>query len=92
MTEDEKLMLDMLERTYKTIHIENAKREFPLNGLECELGELIAKIKGTEFDSKAMLKDRNKLKKKFGQPVSVKYKQLLAALYQLVTDHTKDVR
>ena len=86
MTENEKLMLDMLERTYETLHIENAKREFPLNGLECELGELIAKIKGTKFDSKAMLRDRNKLKRQLGKPDSVKLKELREALKQFTTE------
>ena len=87
MTENEKLMLDMLERTYLVLHEENAKREYSLDGLECEMGALIAKIKGTTFDPKAMRRDRNKLKKKFGPSDTAKLKQLKEALKKFGEEH-----
>ena len=82
MTENEKLMLDMLERLYIELHEHNAKVEFPRESLESELGHLIAKIKGTTYDYKAAKRDRAKLKKKFGKPDSVKLKELQEALKQ----------
>ena len=82
MTENEKLMLEVLERAYIEIHELNARLEFPMEGLEYDLGSTIAKVKGTTYDPKAMRRDRAKLKKSFGKPDSVKLKELREALKQ----------
>ena len=80
MTENEKLMLDMLERLYIELHEHNARVEFPREALESELGSLIAKIKRTTYDHKAAKRDRAKLKKRYGKPDSVKLKELREAI------------
>lgn len=80
MTENEKLMLEVLERAYIEIHDWNARMEFPKESIEYDVGSTIAKIKGTTYDPKAMRRDRARLKKQYGKPDSVKLKELREAL------------
>lgn len=87
MTENEKLMLEVLERAYIEIHDWNARMEFPKESIEYDVGSTIAKIKGTTYDPKAMRRDRAKLKKQYGKPDSVKLKELREALKKFVAEH-----
>ncbi len=87
MTENEKLMLEVLERAYIEIHDWNARMEFPKESIEYDVGSTIAKIKGTTYDPKAMRRDGAKLKKQYGKPDSVKLKELREALKKFVAEH-----
>lgn len=87
MTENEKLMLEVLERAYIEIHEWNARVEFPKESIEYDVGSTIAKIKGTTYDPKAARRDRAKLKKQYGKPDSVKLRELREALKKFVAEH-----
>lgn len=87
MTENEKLMLEVLERAYIEIHDWNARMEFPKESIEYDVGSTIAKIKGFTYDHKAAKRDRAKLQKKYGKPDSVKLKELREALKRFVSEH-----
>ena len=88
--EDIQEMYEVLRAALIEVHELNAQREFPKNNFECRLGECIAKIHGTTFNSKQMLKDRERLKKEFGEPASSKLRRLREYICSIAPDLMHD--
>lgn len=83
-------MYETLRAAFIEIHELNAQREFPKEGIECRLGECLAKVQGTTLDYKKLRKDRNRLKKEFGEPASSKLRRLREYICSIAPDLMHD--
>ena len=88
--EDIQDMYETLRAAFIEIHELNAQREFPKNNLECRVGQCLAKVNGTTLDTKQMLKDREKLKREYGEPASSKLRRLREYICSIAPDLMHD--
>lgn len=88
--EDIQEMYEVLRAVFIEIHEINAQREFPKNNLECRVGHCLASIHATTLNTKQMLKDRERLKKEYGEPASSKLRRLREYICSIAPDLMHD--
>lgn len=83
-------MYEVLRAAFIEVHEFNAQREFPKEGIECRLGECLAKIHGTALDHNKMRQDRERLKREYGEPASSKLRRLRDYICSIAPDLMHD--
>lgn len=83
-------MYETLRAAFIEVHEFNAQREFPKEGIECRIGECIAKVQGTTLDYNKMRQDRAILQAEYGEPASSKLRRLREYICSISPDLMHD--